>query len=322
MTTLNQASVQADPPKQMKQAEGYSLEKQQRFWGWVFLSPWILGFFIFTLIPMLASLVFSLTNFTLTRPEDISFIGLSNYVKLTTDPLVAVSLTATFRFAIISLPLAIILPVVLAALLNAPGLKWRRLFQTLFYMPYMVPVVSAVYIWGGVLNPQTGWLNRFLGLLGISGPDWLFSIDWIYVSLVIIGLWGIGNAMLITLATMQGVPTELYEAARVDGARAWGRFRNITLPLISPVIFYNLVLSVIGLFRYFEIPFILKEGSGDPGNATMFFNIHLYKTAFSFQDMGYGATLAWLLFIMAFAVTLILFLTARYWVYYPSGDTI
>jgi ABC-type sugar transport system permease subunit len=171
-----------------------------------------------------------------------------------------------------------------------------------------------------VLNSETGWFNRLLGEFGIAGPNWLFSVEWIYPALAIIGLWGVGNAMLITLSSMQGVPTELYEAARVDGASGWQRFRKITVPMISPVIFYNLVLSVIGLFRYFEVPFILKEGSGDPGNSTLFFNIHLYKTAFTFKDMAYGSTLAWLLFVIAFSVTLLLFWSARYWVYYPAGD--
>lgn len=300
----------------------HSLQRQQETWGWIFLSPWIFGFFVFTALPMVASLIFSFTNFQLTHPEDISFVGLSNYARLRTDPRVTESLWATLKFSAIALPLALSLPVGLAALLNSRHLLGKTVFRTLFYMPYIVPVVSAVYIWSGVLNPETGWINRILEeFLGISGPDWLNSTTWIYPALNIIGLWGIGNAMLYTLAAMQGVPTELYEAARVDGAGWRSSFRHITLPMISPVIFYNLVLSVIGLFRYFEIPYILKQGTGNPAGATMFFNIHLYKTAFTYQDMGYGATLAWLLFALAFAATLLLFLSARYWVYYAAGET-
>ncbi|MBN1201562.1 MAG: sugar ABC transporter permease [Anaerolineae bacterium] len=299
-----------------------SLDKKRQIWGWIFLSPWIFGFFAFTALPMVASLLFSFTDFDLNAADEISFIGLRNYQHLSEDPRVDESLMATFKFSLIALPLAISLPVLLASLLNSKHLLGKTIFRTLFYMPYMVPVVSATYIWGGVLNSETGWINRFLEeVIGLSnGPDWLFSTTWIYPALNIIGLWGIGNAMLYTLAAMQGVPTELYEAARVDGASPVGTFRHITLPMISPVIFYNLILSVIGLFRYFDTPFILKEGSGDPGGATMFFNIHLYKTAFSFKQMGYGSTLAWLLFAMAMGATVLLFITARYWVYYAAGE--
>lgn len=296
------------------------LARRKKLWGLLFISPWIIGMIAFTVLPMIASLIFSFTDFNLQAPDEIKFIGLQNYQRFFTDPNVPISLGATFRFALFSLPLAIILPIVLAALLNSNYLAGKRFFRTLFYAPYMVPVVSSAYIWAGVLNTETGWINRTLSSIGIAPPNWLFSTDWIYPALVIIGLWGIGNAMLITLSSMQGVPTELYEAARVDGANGLQRFRNITLPMISPVIFYNLVLSVIGLFRYFEVPFILKEGTGDPGNSTLFYNIHLYKTAFSFRDMGYGATLAWMLFIMAFTATLVLFWSARWWVYYPTGD--
>ncbi len=306
--------------KQKNDALDTPMTRRKALWGLLFISPWIAGFLVFTIFPMIASFIFSLTNFNLTKPNDIQFIGLKNYEYLFQDPSVGISLGATLRFGAIALPLSIMLPVLLAALLNSPLLVGRRLFRTAFYLPYMVPVVSAAYIWSGVLNTETGWLNRFLVQLGISAPNWLYSVDWIYPALNIVGLWGIGNAMLITLSSMQGVPTELYEAAKVDGANAIQSFRKITLPLISPVIFYNLVLSVIGLFRYFEIPFILKEGSGDPGNSTLFYNIHLYKTAFTFQNMGYGSTLAWFLFAIAFSVTLFLFWSAKYWVYYPTGD--
>jgi ABC-type sugar transport system permease subunit len=305
---------------QKQHIETTPLARRKQLWGWLFISPWLIGLLVFTLLPMFASLIFSFTEFKLSDAQNIRFNGLDNYLQLFQDPNIPIALGATFRFALIALPLSLLLPVGLAALLNSEYLAGKRFFRIAFYAPYMVPVVSAAYIWSGVLNTDSGWINRFLGLFGIAGPNWLFSLDWIYPALNIVGLWGIGNAMLITLSSMQGVPTELYEAAKVDGASEWARFRHITLPMISPVIFYNLVLSVIGLFRYFEVPFILKEGTGDPGNATLFYNIHLYKTAFSFQDMGYGSTLAWFLFLMAFAATLFLFWSSKYWVYYASGD--
>jgi multiple sugar transport system permease protein len=296
------------------------LARRKQWWGWLFISPWLIGLLAFTILPMLASLVFSFTEFNLNDARNIKFNGINNYLDLLKDPNVGISLGVTLRFAVLALPLSVVLPIGLAALLNSEYLLGKRFFRTAFYAPYMVPVVSAAYIWSGVLNTETGWINRFLESIGIAGPNWLFSVDWIYPAFVIVGLWGVGNAMLITLSSMQGVPTEYYEAAKVDGAGGLRRFRHITLPLISPVIFYNLVLSVIGLFRYFEIPFILKEGTGDPGNSTLFYNIHLYKTAFTFQDMGYGSTLAWFLFLIAFLVTVFLFWSAKYWVYYASGD--
>ena len=321
MTTTSEA-VAVEQEIRQPADKSMSLEKQRQIWGWIFLSPWIIGFFLFTALPMVASLAFSFTDFDLNAVDEISYVGLRNYERLFTDPNVDNALWATAKFATIALPLAIGLPVLLASLLNSRYLIGKSLFRTLFYMPYMVPLVSATYIWGGVLNTETGWINRFLEeIIGIpNGPNWVYSRLWIYPALNIIGLWGIGNAMLFTLAALQGVPTELYEAARVDGAGPLRQFRHITLPMISPIIFYNLILSVIGLFRYFEIPFILKEGSGDPGGATMFFNIHLYKTAFTFKEMGYGATLAWMLFVMAMGATVLIFATARYWVYYAAAE--
>ena len=316
MTVSNQT---APTPPATKQSSGDLMQSQRR-WGWIFLSPWIIGMLAFTIIPIIASLVFSFTNFELNKPDEIAFVGLDNYAQLLRDPLVGTALSVTLRFAALSLPLAIVLPVLLAALLNNKSLRGKRFFRTMFYMPYMVPVVSAVFIWGGMLNSEAGWINRFLQSIGLVGPNWLDSVVWIYPALVIIGLWGLGNAYLITLATMQSVPTELYEAATVDGAGAFARFRNVTLPMISPVIFYNLILSVIGLFRYFEIPFILKGSQGYPGDSTWFFNIHFYKTTFTFLDMGYGSTLAWLLFVITMVVTILIFYSARYWVYYASGD--
>ena len=296
------------------------LKREQTLWGWIFLSPWLIGFVGFTLVPLIASIVFSLLDFKLNKPDEVHFVGLQNYKTLIEDPLVAQSLLVTFKFALFALPIGVVLPIALAALMNSKHLKGKRFFRTLFYMPYIVPVVSAVYIWRGVLSTENGWLNRILGFVGINGPDWLNSTTWIYPALVIIGIWGIGNAFLITLAAMQGIPTAYYEAATVDGANGLQRFLRITLPMITPVIFFNLILSVIGLLRYFEIPFIFNGGNGNPGGSTLFYNIHFYKTTFVFFDMGYGSALAWLLFVVTMIITLILFGTSKYWVYYAGGD--
>jgi multiple sugar transport system permease protein len=296
------------------------LARIEALWGLLFLAPWIVGFMLWTLGPMVASLVFSFTDFNLLHREEIQWVGLDNYRLLFTDPNVKTAVSVSLRFAAMALPIGILQPIVMAALLNDERLWPRRLFTTLFYLPSIVPLVSAVYIWQGVMNTQTGWINRFLEAIGIAGPDWLNSQAWIYPSLVIIGLWGVGDMMLYTLATMQGVPTELYEAAQVDGAGRSTQFRHITLPMITPVIFYNLILSSIGIVQYFLVPFVLKGPNGDPGNATWFYGMHLYKEAFAYSKMGYGATLAWMLFLFVLVVTIFLFWSSRYWVFYSAGE--
>jgi multiple sugar transport system permease protein len=301
--------------------KGTDLMRQQRIWGWIFLSPWIVGFAVFLAAPIVLSFIFTFTNFTLTEPENITFIGLRNWEKLFNDPLTIVALGVTIKYALFAIPFEILVPLGLAALLNSKKLWGKRFFRTLYYLPYMVPAVSAIFIWLNFLNGQSGWLNRILQSVGITdAPNWLQDERTILFAFVMIGFWGAGNAMITMLATMQGVPTELYEAAEVDGADSWKKFVKITMPMISPVIFYNLVLSVIGLMQYFVVPWIATGGMGRPNNSAYFYNMHLYKTAFLYQDMGYGTTLAWLIFLVALVLTIILFVTSKRWVYYASGD--
>lgn len=305
--------------------------------GMTFLSPWIFGFLAFTLIPMFATLFFSfidlkITDGILTAPK---FVGLKNYAQLFQDGQAGISPTTwfqsgtpgalgvTIKFGLIALPIGIFLPLGIALLMNNKHLKGQNLFRSLFYMPYIVPFVAAIFLWGGMLNPETGWINRFLMWTGVpkeNVPLWANDLTWVYPTYVIMGIWGIGNAMLIMLAGLQGVPTELYDAAKVDGANGWQTFWKVTFPMISPVIFYNLTLSIVGLFQYFLVPLVVNNGTGRPGGATMFYNLYLYKTFFTFQNMSYGATLAWFLFIVILLVTTLLFSTAKYWVYY-AGDT-
>ncbi|MBC8335720.1 MAG: sugar ABC transporter permease [Anaerolineales bacterium] len=296
------------------------LARREANWGLVFLSPWIIGFFLWKFLPMVASLVFSLTSFNLLHREDIQWAGLENYQHFFSDPLVGVAVKVSLTFALIALPIGIIQPILMAALLNQKNLKMKRILITLFYMPKIVPLVSAVYIWQGVLNARTGWVNIALESIGIPGPDWINTVTWIYPALVMIGLWGVGDMLLYTLATIQGIPTELYEAARVDGAGSFATFRHITIPMITPIIFYNMVLSSIGILMYFLVPFVLKGPNGDPGNATWFYGMYLYKEAFAYSDMGMGATMAWMLFLFAILVTVILFSTQKYWVYYAAEE--
>jgi multiple sugar transport system permease protein len=295
-----------------------SLEDQQRLWGWVFLSPWIFGFLAFTLFPMLFSLYLSFTDYTV--GESANWIGLNNWLNLFKDPTTYNSLRVTLRFAVIMLPVAILLPLAMATLLNSTYLAGKRVLRVLFYMPYMVPAISGIFIWQSFLNGQTGLLNRLLRYIGIANPpDWLTSQMWIHPAMVLIGVWGVGNAMLTMLAGMQGVPTELYEAATVDGAGPFTRFRRITLPLISPVILYNLVLTVIGLMQYFVVPYVLSTTTRS-NPETNFINLHLYREGFQYFHMGYASALAWFLFLIGLVLTIIVLYTSRRWVYYSSGD--
>lgn len=296
---------------------GRTLQQQQRLWGWIFLSPWVIGFFLFSLFPLIASFYFSFTDYRI--GESPKWTGLENWENLFKDPITYNSLRVTFRFGLFMLPVSILFPLGLAALLNSKYLAGKRLLRVLFYMPYMVPAISGAFIWQNFLNGQTGLLNRLLRLGGMSDPpDWLFNPTFVHPAMVLIGLWGVGNAMLTMLAGMQGVPTELYEAARVDGAGPLTTFRRITIPMISPVILYNLVLTVIGLMQYFVVPYVLSNTTRS-NPETNFINLHLYRTAFLYFNMGYASAIAWFLFAVAMLLTLFVLYTSRRWVYYSGG---
>jgi ABC-type sugar transport system permease subunit len=288
-------------------------------WGYAFIAPWIIGFLVFTLFPMVATFVFTLTNINLTQAEPLRFVGLKNYETLLGDRRVWDSFWITLKYAVIALPVAVLLPFAVALLLHTRHLRLSGAFRVLFFLPYVVPFVAGVLIWGGMLSADTGWLNGFLRLIGISKPpDWLQDPAWINYGLVIMGIWGIGAGMVVYLAGLKGIPTDLYEAARIDGAGAWASLRHITIPMISPVIFYTIVLGVVEVLQYFLVPLVLKNGTGEPGGSTLFYNLYLYKNFFTFQNMSYGATMAWVLFAITLVITLILFGTARRWVYYAG----
>ena len=288
-------------------------------WGYVFIAPWIIGFFAFTLLPMIATFVFTFTNINLSQAAPLRFVGLDNYQALLSDHQTAESLGVTFKFAILSLPVAVCLPFVIALMLHSRHLRGAGGFRVLFFLPYVVPFVAGVFIWGGMLNPDSGWINGALKAVGIAQPPaWLEDPTWVYPGLVIMGIWGIGAGMIVYLAGLKGIPTDLYEAAKIDGAGAWASLRHITIPMMSPVIFYTIVLGVVEVLQYFLVPLVLKNGTGEPGGSTLFFNLYLYKNFFTFQNMSYGATLAWLLFAITLAITLVLFGTARRWVYYAG----
>jgi len=293
---------------------------REALWGFVFIGPWLIGLVLFVGGPIIASLVLSLTDFNLVRPEAIKFIGIDNYISMSSDPNVAQALLATFKFAIIAIPLTMFASLGLAVLVNSPRLFGRNIFRTLLYMPIQIPLVASTLVWIGFLNTETGWLNGIIKSVGLTGPDWINSEVWIYPALALIGLWGVGNFMLINIAGMQSVPTELYEAAKIDGAGAWKSFRRITIPLMSPILLYNLVISLIVTFQYFTQAYTMTNGRGDPNNATLFINLDLYREAFVFNRMGYAAAIAWLLFVIVLVLTVALFIFARKRVYYAGGE--
>ena len=293
---------------------------REAIWGYVFLGPWLIGLALFTAGPIIASLVMSLTNFDLLHADQTRFIGIDNYIRLTKDPLVAQALIATLKFAIITIPLTMVASLAFALLLNHPHLAFKGPLRTLVYLPIMIPLVASTLVWTGFLNPETGWLNQFLGAIGLPAPDWINSETWIYPALSLMGLWAIGNFMIINIAGLQSVPTELYEAARIDGAGTWQSFRRITIPLMSPVLFYNLVIVLIGTFQYFTQAYVMTNGRGDPHDATLFINLVLFREGFVFNHMGYAAAIAWLLFVIVLVLTVLLFWFARRRVYYAGAE--
>jgi multiple sugar transport system permease protein len=303
------------------------IQRKEAQWGLIFLTPWMIGFLAFYFLPMLASFVFSLMNFNPAVPGDTTFIGFENWKRaIVTDKEVYLSFIRTIKFAGISLPITLGFALFLAIILNSKNVMGKALFRTLFYMPSTIPLVATVLIWNGVLSEQTGWINviiqKLTGLqvVGTEGIRWLADPRLIYYSYTMFGLWGVGNAMIIFLAGLQGVPTEYYEAAEIDGANWLQRLYKITLPLITPVIFYQLVLGVIVTLQYFLAPFVLNQGTGFPEGMTRFYMVYFYKQSFTFFNMGYGATLAWIMFIVALILTIALFGTAKYWVYYAGGE--
>ena len=297
-----------------------SLTRRESRWGYLFVSPWIVGFVIFTAGPMIASLVLSLTRYDIVHAP--TWIGFENYVKLFTgDPKFWHSLGVTVTYALVAIPLGLIFGFALAYLLNleVPGVPFWR---TVFYMPAVMPAVATALLWNAIFNARYGILNWFLSLVGIHGPGWLASRTWALPALIIMSLSSVGGGMIIYLAGLQSIPTTLYESAQIDGANGWEQVLHITLPLMTPVIFYNLVIGIIGTFQYFTEVYVLTANSsgglGGPAEATLFYNIYLYNNAFRYLNMGYASALAWVLFVIVLLLTLLVFRSSAAWVYYEG----
>lgn len=284
-------------------------------YGWLFASPWIIGLLIFFMFPLLSSFYYSLTTYSILQPGE--FIGLQNYKDLFVDPVFWKSIYNTVYFVVFFVPLSIILGVALAMLLNI-RVKGMSVYRTIFFLPTLVPSVALAVLWMWLLNPGFGLVNGILGYFGITGPAWLGSETWSKPSLILMSLWGIGQAVIIYLAGLNDISADYYEAADIDGANWFQKARSVTLPLLTPVIFYNLVMGIIGAFQQFTLPYTLTAGKGTPADSMKFYVMYLYDNGFKFFKMGYGSAMAWILFIIVICLTAVIFITSKKWVHYQG----
>jgi multiple sugar transport system permease protein len=281
--------------------------------AYVFMSPAILGLLIFTLIPVIASLLLSFTDYNIiTDPE---WVGLKNYVDLFEADLFWQALRVSAIYSVVSVPLGLAFSLGLAVLLNH-SMRGILVFRSVYYMPTVIAGVGVAMLWRWLFNAEFGIINVLLGRVGIEGPAWLLDESWALTALIITSLWGIGGTTLIFLAGLQGIPQELYEAAEIDGAGRWSQFVGVTLPLISNVTFFNLVLGIIGALQVFTDAFVITRGG--PNHATLFLSVYLYQHAFQYLNMGYAAALAWFMFMIVMLLTLLVFKSSPLWVYYEN----
>ena len=281
--------------------------------GMAFISPWTIGFLIFTLYPMVASLVYSFSEYTFRQP--LEWVGLANYLALLRDRYFWIALANTAYMVLLGVPLMLTFSLLCAVVLNikTPG---QSIYRLIYYIPSIVPTIAATLLWVWILNPQYGLLNTLLGALGIQGPNWLRDPLWSKPSLLLMALWSAGNVMIIYLSGLQDVPTQILEAADLDGATCWPRMRHITLPMVSPITLYNLITLSIFMFQYFAQAYVFAHVSGQnaegasaigqPLNSTLFYSLYLYQNAFQFLKMGYASAMAWILFLVILAFTLVL----------------
>ncbi|HMO57454.1 MAG TPA: sugar ABC transporter permease [Roseiflexaceae bacterium] len=288
-------------------------QRREFFFGVLFASPWLIGFFLWTVFPILSSLYFSFTRYDLLQPP--VFIGLTNYTNLATDNDFFLVVWNTLWWVVLSSPLGVGSAFLMAVLLNT-RIFARSAFRAIFFFPPIVPIIVVSSVWAFVLNIQFGAINATLRAFELPTIPFLSSPDVVKPTLLMIHMWMQGGAMVIFLATLQDVPRELYEAATIDGGGSWARFWNITLPMCSPVILFNMVMAFIGGFQNFALPWLLTQGG--PNRATEFFALFLYRNAFQYLRMGKASALAWVLFIVIVIFTVTLFRSSARWVYYRS----
>ncbi|WP_181705138.1 carbohydrate ABC transporter permease [Chthonobacter rhizosphaerae] len=284
--------------------------------GYLFLAPWLIGFFGLTLGPALASLWLSFTNYDLLQSP--TFIGTANYVRIATaDPKFAAAMKVTFLYVILSVPLKLVFALLVAMAFNR-GIRGLPLYRAIFYLPSLLGTSVAIAVLWRQLFAADGLVNAALANFGIIGPSWISNPNYSLYTLVVLSVWQFGSPMIIFLAGLRQIPTDMYEAASLDGASRTRQFFKITLPLLTPVIFFNFVIQTIDAFKAFTPAFIISEGTGGPINSTLFYTLYLYQEAFGFFRMGYASALAWILVIIIAIFTAFSFLSARYWVHYDD----
>jgi multiple sugar transport system permease protein len=325
VTTVRTAAGRIEPAHRSpadRRGSGPRRKRRENLTGYVFLSPWLLGFLGITAIPMLLSLYLSFTDYDVLTPvADVNWIGWANYQRMfTADPSYWHAVAVTLKFAVIAVPLKLAAALGVALLLNRTfrGIGW---FRGLFYLPSLLGgSVAVAIVWRSMFNRE-GAFNSFLALFGIQGVPWVNDPNWALGTLMLLAAWQFGAPMVIFLAGLKQVPVELYEAAAVDGANAWRRFRNVTLPMLSPVIFFNLVLETIHGFQGFTSAFVLSNGTGGPVDSTLMYTLNLYIKGFVELNMGYASAMAWVFLVVVGLVTVVLFSTGRFWVHYSdAGD--
>ena len=291
-----------------------TMKKKKSIIPLLFISPWIIGFLVFTLGPLVMSLIMSFFNWpVIGKPE---FIGFDNYVQMfTKDPQFGKSLLITIKFALLFVPLNIIVSLILAVLISQP-VKGSGVFRTIFYLPSVVSGVAVSIIWGWILNSEYGLLNYLLSLIGVEGPRWLSSPNWALIAMVIAAVWGLGTLMLIFYTGLKNIPVELYEAASIDGASPLVRFFKITLPMLSPTILFNVITSTIGALQQLTLALLLTNGG--PSKSTYFYGMFVYNNAFKHFKLGYASANAWFMFIIILALTALIFKSSSMWVFYEN----
>lgn len=283
--------------------------------GFAFISPWFIGFLIFTAGPLLASLFLSFTQWGFV--DEPKFIGLQNYQKMFSDPVFWIALRVTATFTAMSVPL-VILVALSVALLMTRKLPGMYIFRTLYYLPAVVGGVPMALIWMWVFQPDYGILNRMLHLAGLPGPNWLGSPQSAMIAIVMVSAWNFGLPMVVFIAGLQNIPPVLYEAASLDGANAWRRLRHVTLPMLSPTIFFILVNQIIVSFQVFDVVYVITNGNGSPLRSTLTYLLYFFQNAFQRFNMGYASALVWMLFLIIMGFTLLIFKSSSLWVFYES----
>lgn len=293
-------------------------QSRENVYGYIFILPWIVGMLCFTLGPMLVSLITSFADYNMMK---VKFIGINNYVNmLTRDQLFWKSFKNTIVYALMNIPLVTIGGVIVALILNKSILGMRT-FRTIFYLPSIMVGVGTYFLWMLMLDPSSGVVNSVLKLIGIKGPAWLTDPNWTKPAIVLMHLWGLGGQMLLYLARLQSISRDYYEAAALDGANGAKQFFNITLPLLSPIVFYNLTVGIIGAFQVFQEGYIFSgDGTGKPAGSLLFYNLNVWNQAFKNFNTGYANAMCWFLFVLIMILTLINQHVSKKWVYYEGGD--